>query len=114
MRRILGLVAVTALCVMSGCGGDSQQFSDGRIADALQLQQRGNGYTVGNNPFCAIDKILNDADETSGLSNKQQRLAITSRRGNIGVVVVTPFAPACEKSVTAALNKLDRDKKSKS
>jgi hypothetical protein len=107
----LALIATTVLVAACGSSDTTTKIPDSKIADALHLQQTDSGYRVGSNPFCRIDELLNDADETSGLTKAQQRVAITSRSGNIGVTVKTPFAPSCKDEVAAALNKLDKGKK---
>lgn len=112
MRTAL-LAALLGTALMAGCGSsDSSKFSDAKIEGALKIHHASTGLQVGDNPLCGIDKILSDADETSSLTKAQQRVAITSKRGNIGVVVITPFAPDCKRDVTAALNHLDRQRKS--
>jgi predicted small lipoprotein YifL len=111
-RALLWLALVATMAFVAACGSEqAQKVPDAKIAAALSLQQTDSGYRVGANPFCRIGELLNDADETSGLTKAEQRVAITSRSGNIGVVVKTPFAPTCKDEVAAALNKLDRGKK---
>jgi hypothetical protein len=115
MGRALALAATTlAIGLFAACGSEEpQKLSDAKVADALGLEETEGGYRVGDNPFCRINEILNDADETSDLTKSQRRVAITSKDGNVGVLVKTPFAPSCKDDVAAGLNKLDRDKKKK-
>ena len=103
------LVLLGATAPIGGCGSGSNSVSDGEIVRQLGLEQApGGGYTVGHNPFCSIPELLNDPDEIEGLSKHQKRSAFTSRNGEIGVLVETPFAPSCERHVREGLNKLAR------
>jgi hypothetical protein len=112
-RRALA-ASVLVVTAFAGCGsGDEPKLSDAKIADSLNLEQTEGGYRVGDNPFCRITEILNDADETSGLTKSQRRVAITSKSGDVGVLVKTPFAPSCKDEVTADLNKLDKQQTKK-
>jgi hypothetical protein len=113
-RAALSLALVATVAVLSACGSEEMpKLSDAKIANSLNLEQTEGGYRVGDNPFCRITEILNDADETSGLTKSQRRVAITSRSGDVGVLVKTPFAPSCKDEVTADLNKLDKEQTKK-
>ena len=103
----LAIAVVAAL--LAGCGSsDESKTSDQKIVDALNLQERNGGYTIGDNLLCGVSDLLNDAGEVDALSKAQTKVAIVSRSGDAGILVVTPFAPTCEQDAQKALNKLDR------
>jgi hypothetical protein len=108
-RAVAVLILLGAIALAVGCGSGSESVSNDEIVRQLGLEQApGGGYTVGHNPFCSIPDLLNDPDEIQGLTKRQKRSAFTSRNGEVGVLVKTPFAPSCERDVREGLNKLGR------
>lgn len=109
---LLGLMAVAL--VVAGCGSsDEQKLSDAKVEAALNIQESSTGLQVGSNSFCGIDRVLNDRDEVDGLKKAEQKLAIISKKDTVGVVVVTPFAKACQREVLRDLNTLERQTQKK-
>ena len=102
------VVATVALMLGAGCGED-ERFSDGKIVDALELEETEAGYAIGGDPFCSVEpKLLNNADEVdSARDSDEVGLVIASAEGNIGVQGVPPFASDCKREAKAGLNKLD-------
>jgi hypothetical protein len=68
---------------------------------------------VGSNPLCGVDRILNDAEEVDTLKKAEQKVAILSKKDTVGIVVVTPFARACQRQVEKGLNELERQTQKK-
>ncbi len=105
MRRRVGssLAVCAALAVLAGCG-DEARFSEKKVFAAAKVED---GQVEGD-PFCVVDAVLSSADaieEERSLESAQA--IITSKSGNVGVVVVPPFPGDCEETVQAGLNKLD-------
>ncbi len=97
------LIVLSALLVgFSGCGEEGERFADAKITDAAKVQNS----KVKGDPFCAVDQILNDADEIRK-AKRQDAVIITSKGGNVGVAVVPPFPNDCEAIVVKGLSKLD-------
>ena len=107
--------ALLAVGVVAGCGSgeDEQKLSDSKIESALNIENSSTGLRVGSNPLCGIDQILNDADEVASLKKAQQKLTILSKKDTVGVVVITPFAKACQREMLRDLNKLERQTQKK-
>jgi hypothetical protein len=101
---VIGLIVVVA----GGCGSESESISDDEIIRQLELEESDGAYTIGDNAFCTVEELLNDSDEVVGLSKRERDVALTSRRGDVGILVETPFAPACEREAEAGLTKLSR------
>jgi len=95
------LPALLALIALAGCG-ESEQFSDGKISDAIALTDD----AVGGDPFCIVKDFLNDAGEVDEADRKDGP-AISSSQGDVGVIVEQPFPADCEQEVRAGLNKLN-------
>jgi len=110
MGRAPALLAVLgAVTLTFGCGGsETDTTSDGQLAKALNLQKADDNYTVGDNLLCSVQDLLNDSTEVSDLTQRQKKVAITSKNGELGVLITTPFAPACAREVKEGLNKLSR------
>ena len=109
-RPALAAFAVALLVALAGCGSDDgPRYSDAKIIDKLNLKESGNGYAIDGDPFCEVEgKLLNDADEVSSASDRDELgLVITSAQGNVGVKGVPPFAPDCKDTAKKKLNKLD-------
>src|SRR3989442_8548531 len=88
-------LAVALALAAAGCGTGSS-ISDSKIAGALDLKQAADGYEMGGDPFCAVDQLLNDADEVKQASDNPGRdFLIASPNGEVGVLARQPFAPDC-------------------
>jgi hypothetical protein len=92
--------ALMATLALAACG-DDEEFSDGKIADAIEAEDD----QVGGDPFCVVADYLNDPDEVEGTQKRDP--VITSASGGVGVVVEPPFPSDCEKQVRKGLKKLD-------
>jgi hypothetical protein len=103
------LIAVAALAFStSGCGTGSS-VSDSKISTALELKRAGGGYEMGGDPFCAIDRLLNDAGEVEEASDQRgDSFVIASPNGEVGVLARRPFAPDCARRARSALKRLAR------
>jgi hypothetical protein len=103
---LVSVVAVSALLV-GACGG-SEEVSDSAIIEAANLEEGTNGaaYTVGGDPFCEVDELLNDTDEVEAAS-EGSGLVIADSEQRAGIVGVPPFDPECAKRVRRGLNSLE-------
>ena len=54
-----------ALALVAGGCGSGSSTSDEEIVSALDLKQSGAGYEIAGDPFCTVDELLNDADEST-------------------------------------------------
>jgi hypothetical protein len=104
---LVSVVAVSAL-LLGGCGGD-EQVSDSDIIEAADLEEGSNGaaYTVGGDPFCEVDELLNDSDEVEAASEGGSDLVIADSEQRAGIVGVPPFDPECAKRARRGLNSLE-------
>ena len=104
---LVSVVAVYAL-VLGGCGGE-EQVSDSEIIEAANLEEGSNGaaYTVGGDPFCEVDELLNDTDEVEAASEGGSDLVIADSEQRAGVAAVPPFDPECAKRVRRGLKALE-------
>jgi len=100
--RAVAAAAACAALALAGCGS-SEEFSEGRVLKAADV----NGGAVGGDPFCRVDQALGSAEaiEAAGADGN----LITSKRGNVGVVVVPPFPDDCAEAVRKGLDRLDRE-----
>ncbi|MGH2952708.1 MAG: hypothetical protein ACRDK9_01625 [Solirubrobacterales bacterium] len=99
-----------ASLALAACGDDDDEgFGNGRIVDALGLEEVDSGYAMGGDPFCAVaSKLLNDSDEVETAQDADELgLVIASRQGNVGIEAVPPFAPDCKDKAKKQLNRLD-------
>jgi hypothetical protein len=101
-------LAVTALG-LSACGEEDEAFPNGRIVEALELEEVDSGYAIEGDPFCEVtSKLLNDSGEVDeALDEDELGLIIASRQGNVGIEAVPPFAPDCKEKAKKQLNRLD-------
>lgn len=104
MKRLAAGFAIATILGLAACG-DSEKFSDGKIADAIGVEDD----SVGGDPFCVVADYLNDAGQIEKADKKGGPL-ITSVQGNVGVVVEPPFPSDCEQEVRKGLDKLDPKK----
>ena len=104
-----GLVAVAVL-IAAGCG-EGEPVSDSDIIAALKLEQSPgtSGYSVGGDPFCAVnDDLLNNSDEVDTASQADELgLVITSPDESVGIQAEPPFDRECAREVTRGLDELD-------
>jgi hypothetical protein len=108
-RTACVLAVIGALVLAVGCGTEVESVPDDDIVRELRLQPAmGDGYTVGDNLACHVTTLLNDSEEVGRLTAAERRVALTSRDGRVGILVDTPFAPACEQEALAGLNRLAR------
>src|SRR5919106_2957288 len=94
-------VALVASLMLTACG-ESERFSDGKIADAIGAEDD----LVGGDPFCVVADYFNDRDEIEDVKGRNAPV-ITSARGEVGIKVKPPFPSDCEEKVRRGLNKLD-------
>ena len=104
---LVPVVAVSAL-LLGACGGD-EGVSDSEIVEAANLEEGSNGaaYTVGGDPFCEVDELLNDADEVEAASENGSVLVIADSEQRAGISGVPPFDPQCAKRARRGLNALE-------
>ena len=100
-------VADSAL-LLAACGG-GEQVSDSEIVDAAGLEEGSNGaaYTVGGDPFCEVDELLNDSDEVEAASDSKSALVIANSAQDAGITGVPPFDPECAKRARQGLDSLE-------
>ena len=103
--RLAVPVLLASLVVLVGGCGESEEFSDSKIEDAIAVEDD----AIGGDPFCVVDDYLNDADEIDKADRKGGAV-ITSAQGHVGVSVKPPFPDDCEQKVRKGLNKLDPKK----
>ena len=106
-RAIVALAVALAVVGAAGCGA-GQSTSDSKIVGALHLKQANHAYQIGGDPFCTVDRLLNDADEVKQASDKpgSRDFLIASPNAEIGVLARRPFAPDCARQAKDALRKL--------
>jgi hypothetical protein len=99
------LLAVTA----AGCGSESG-VSDSKIVSALGLKQAGHGYEMGGDPFCTIDRLLNDGDEVHQADDHPggSGFVIAGSKGTVGVLARRPFAPNCIRQAKEGLKHVEK------
>ena len=93
------------MLVIAGCGS-GKGVADGRFVDALNLKTIQGSYAIGGNPFCSISKLLHNSSEVRDAAASGRVLASSDR--SIGIQVITPFAPSCQKQAQKKLDKLAR------
>ena len=98
-------MAIVATCslVLASCGAEEERFSEKKVFEATKVE----GGEVEGDPFCVVDSVLSNADAIAKERKKDPAGIITSKNGNVGVVVEPPFPDDCEKTVLDGLNKLD-------
>jgi hypothetical protein len=108
-HALVALLAIAlAVGVAGGCG-TGQTTPDSKIVSALDLKHGGHAYEIGGDPFCTIDRLLNDGDEVKQANDKPGGdFLIASPNGEIGVLARRPFAPDCERQAKDALKRLAR------
>jgi hypothetical protein len=113
MRARVGALAAAPLVVaalgLAACGEEEEEFPNGRIVDALSLEEVDSGYAIDGDPFCEVtSKLLNNSEEVDqALDEDELGLIIASRQGNVGIEAVPPFAPDCKEKAKKQLNRLD-------
>ncbi|MGI9020263.1 MAG: hypothetical protein ACR2G3_06095 [Solirubrobacterales bacterium] len=107
MRNAGWLAGIAGALALAGCGGEGERFSEGKIEDAAKVEDG----TVGGDPFCEVSEVLKSADAISKAESESAGDIITSKVGNVGVVVVPPFPDDCEEIVHKGLNQLDPPEK---
>jgi hypothetical protein len=110
MHAVVALFAF-ALAVggAGGCGPGQTTTPDSKIVSALDLKQGGHAYEINGDPFCAVDRLLNDGDEVQQANDKPGAdFLIASPNGEIGVLARRPFAPDCLRRAQDALKRLAR------
>jgi hypothetical protein len=107
------VLVVAAASALAACGDDEEEgFSNGRIVDALGLEEVESGYAIGGDPFCEVtNKLLNDSAEVDDALSEAAGAVIASRNGGVGVEPVAPFAPDCKDKAKRQLNRLDPEPK---
>ena len=112
MNRAGWLAGLASALLLLGCGGN-ERFSEGKVLSAAKVEEGEGGElgAVGGDPFCGVDDVLNSAEAIEGAGGEESGDIITSREGNVGVVVVPPFPDDCAETVQKGLNKLDPPEK---
>jgi hypothetical protein len=107
--RCLPALAAVVLLAIAGCGSSSQ-VSDSKLIAELKLKHTARGYEMGGDPFCTIDKLLNDGGEVSHADDQSsaEEFVIAGPDGKVGVVAKRPFAPDCSKRAQHKLKQLER------
>lgn len=104
-----GLVVV-ALLVTAGCG-EGEPVADADIIEALNLEQSpgSSGYSVGGDPFCAVnDDLLNNSDEVEIASQADELgLVITDSDESVGIQAEPPFDRECAQKASRELDELE-------
>ena len=103
------VAALLVAALAAGCGDEEVRYNDQKIIDKLNLEKSENGYSLGGDVFCEVEReLLNDADEVSEASDKDELgLVIASAEGNVGVEGIPVFSPDCKDDAKKKLNKLD-------
>jgi hypothetical protein len=109
MKRAGWLAAAVGALALAGCG-DGERFSEDKIEEAAKVED-GN---VNGDPFCEVSDVLKSSDAIDKAADDESGDIITSKEGNVGVVVVPPFPDDCAEIVRKGLNKLDPEEKEKS
>jgi hypothetical protein len=111
VRRAVAAVLASAVALFgaAGCGAGGST-PDSKIVSALHLKQGNHAYQIGGDPFCTVDKLLNDADEVQQAGDKpgSRDFLIASPNAEIGVLARRPFAPDCARRAKDALKRLAR------
>ena len=103
MRSAFVLAGIAATLALVGCA-EEEKFSEKKVFAATKVEDG----EVGGDPFCAVDSVLPSADAiTKERDAKSAAAIITSKSGNVGVVVKPPFPDDCEETVLKGLNELD-------
>ena len=102
MRRAGLVAAIAGALALAGCG-DEERFSENKVLEAAKVEDG----AVEGDPFCEVDEALNSADAIEKAGEGNAANIITSKQGNVGVVVVPPFPSDCEETVLKGLNELD-------
>jgi hypothetical protein len=110
----LALAAVFAVAAVAGCSEEeAASFSKQRIVKAVGLEEAEDGYTIGGDPFCLVDRrLLNDAEEVAAARDSDELgLTVASAAGNVGIRAKPPFAPDCRRQAKTRLNRLDSERR---
>jgi hypothetical protein len=102
----IALLAAFAL-IVAGCG-EGDGVGEGKLADALRLEETGEGEAMNGDLFCQVSEILSDADEVEAAIDADAPVVLNKEQ-TLGIEVVTPFAPDCEERARKALNRLERE-----
>jgi hypothetical protein len=107
-RWLVVLVVAVFALVLGACGG-GEEVSDSDIVDAAGLEEGTNGaaYTVGGDPFCEVDELLNDSDEVEAADESKSGLVIANSAQDAGITGVPPFDPECAKRARRGLDSLE-------
>ncbi len=107
-RRSRTILAIgTAAAVMAACGTTTTTTSgvpDSKIIAALDMKKVQGRYAIEANPFCSVSKLLNDSDKVDNA--KSSHRVIASRDATVGIEIIKPFAPSCQKKAQRKLNRL--------
>jgi hypothetical protein len=90
-----------------GCGGDDA-VGEGKLSNALGLEETDDGQAMNGDLFCQVSELLNDTDEVEAAIDADAPVVV-SRDRTLGIEVVTPFAPDCEDRARRELNQLERE-----
>jgi uncharacterized membrane protein YgcG len=106
-RRSRTVLAIgIAAAVLAGCGTSSTSSGvpDSKIIAALDMKKVQGRYAIDANPFCSVSQVLNSADQVD--KAKSSHRVIASRDATVGIEIVKPFAPSCQKQAQRKLNRL--------
>jgi hypothetical protein len=108
---LVGALACASLLALAAAGcSDDSGVSDSKIVAALDLKQAGNGYEMSGDPFCTIDRLLNDSDEVHQADDSPgaSGFVIAGPDEKVGVLAQRPFAPNCSRQAKEALKRLEK------
>jgi len=108
-RRSRTVLAIgIAAAVMGACGSTTTTTTTGvpesKIIVALEMKKVQGRYAIDANPFCSVSQLLNSPDQVD--KAKSSHRVIASRDATVGIEIVKPFAPSCQKQAQRKLNRL--------
>ncbi|MGH3991367.1 MAG: hypothetical protein ACRDSN_02765 [Pseudonocardiaceae bacterium] len=106
---VLSAIVAVGVGLATGCGG-GDSVPDDEIVEAVRLQEGSNGaaYTVGGDPFCEVNELLNDSDEVEAARDRDKLdLVITDSEQRVGIEGVPPFDPECARRARRALERIE-------
>jgi hypothetical protein len=102
----LPVIASALVLAIAGCG-ESNGVGQGKLSDALRLEETEDGKAMDGDLLCVVSELLNSRDEVEAAVEADAPVVV-SRDATLGIEVVPPFAPDCEERARKALNRLER------
>jgi hypothetical protein len=100
-------IAIVALIAAVGVGCGDEGVGDGKLSNALGLEETDEGDAMNGDLLCLVSELLNDEEEVEAAVDADAPVVV-SRDQTLGIEVVTPFAPDCEEKARRELNRLER------